>query len=213
MPGFYQPAVVPAELTVLLSALPPDDAHRLFETFQFAAAAHAGQQRDEGAPFIEHPVRVAVLLWREFNRNDLDLLLAALTHDVLEDCREITPVVLGDLIGPTALDYVIAVTKPPAPIGAKDARDRAYLESLPLLSLDARLLKLADRIDNVRSVIHSPDRAKAQRYLDVTVRNFIPLAAMTDITAARLLSEATEALERHLSASPPSSARADVPPL
>lgn len=183
---------------MLLAALPPDDARRVHETFQFAAAAHACQTRDEGTPFIEHPVRVACILWFELGRRDPDLIAAALTHDVLEDCPEIDAQILGSLIGDRALSWVVDVTKPPAADGDTERRDRAYLSRLPALATEARVLKLADRIDNVRAVVHSPDRAKASRYLQVTRATFIPLAATTDLTAERLLSAACDALAAHL---------------
>lgn len=195
---YYRPASIPPPLALTLAALPAEAAQRVQQTYQFAAAAHAGQERDEGTPFIEHPLRVAEILWFELGRREPDLILAALTHDILEDCPEIDAPLLEEIIGTRALAWVKAVTKPPAQGADRPVRDRTYLDHLPHLPREARLLKLADRIDNVRSVVKSPDRAKARRYLSVTRAEFIPLATATDITAARLLEAACDALEQHL---------------
>src|SRR4051812_37073090 len=121
----YQPAPLPASLTIVLGALAPDDARQLFAAFQFAAAAHAEHTRDEGTPYIDHPARVADILWSELGCRDVDVLAAALTHDVLEDCDWITPDILSGVIGARALALVTAVTKARVPENAKPARDRA----------------------------------------------------------------------------------------
>lgn len=194
----YRPAPVPPALTLVLAALAPDDARRLHETYQFAAAAHAGQMRDEGTPFIEHPVRVAVILWSELGCRDIDTLLAALAHDILEDCEEISADILEGVIGADALQLVDGVTKRAVEPTLKAERDRAYLEQLRALPHAARLLKLADRIDNLRGVIHAGDPAKARRYLAVSRAEFIPLAVRTDPAAERLISDACDALAAYI---------------
>jgi guanosine-3',5'-bis(diphosphate) 3'-pyrophosphohydrolase len=205
MSSYYRPAVVPPQLAIILAAMTSEDAERVQQAFQFAAAAHALHTRDEGTPYIDHPVRVAGIVWSELGRREPDLVVAALTHDILEDCPEITADILEGVIGSRPLGWVIDVTKAPPADGDKARRDRDYLDRLPRLTVEARLLKLADRIDNVRSVVLSPDRAKALRYLTVTRENFLPLAAATDVTAERLLAAACQTLENWL-AQPPAEA-------
>ncbi len=194
----YQPAPIPAPLTMILATQPEDDARRLEYVFQFAAAAHGAQLRDEGTPFIDHPVAVAAILWGELSCRDADMLVAALMHDVLEDCAEIEPEALASLIGPRAFDLVESVTKPPVPEECKPERDRAYLDRLREAPEDVRLLKLADRIHNLRQVIHANDPAKARRYLEVSRLEFYPLALATNADAARLVGEACDAIECYL---------------
>lgn len=193
----YQPVDRPAALTMLLSLLDDEDARHLDATFQFAAAAHVGQLRDEGTPFIEHPVAVAVILWDELGCRDVDILSAALTHDILEDC-DIDPAALQTLIGERAYALVSHVTKQQVANEEKAQRDAAYLEALGHANADARLLKLADRIHNLRSIPLSGDTAKAGRYLSISRDAFIPLALRTDPTAARLIEEACDAIEEYL---------------
>lgn len=196
----YQPTPIPAPLTMILATLPPDDAGRLHYAFQFAAEAHRGQRRDEGTPFIDHPVAVAEILWGDLACRDVDMLVAALMHDVLEDRAEVEPGVLESLIGPRAFSLVEHVTKPPVPDERKPLRDREYLDRLREAPADVRLLKLADRIHNLRQVIHAGDPEKARRYLEVSRLEFYPLALATSAAAARHVAEACDAIERYLDA-------------
>lgn len=196
----YTAAPIPISLTTILAGCDPESAERIVESFRFAAAAHDGQQRDQGSPFIDHPVAVAGILWHELGCRDTDVLVAALLHDVLEDCDWIDPEILADLIGMRALAMVKHVTKPPVPLEERDKRDNIYLESLPHLPHESRLLKLADRIHNLRQVVHAGDRAKAGRYLSVSRERFYPLALSTDPAAARLIEEACAIIERFLHA-------------
>jgi GTP pyrophosphokinase len=55
------------------------------EAFEFAREAHAGQVRDEGTPYIVHPVRVAATLVHELEVFSPRLVCAALLHDVIEE--------------------------------------------------------------------------------------------------------------------------------
>ncbi len=195
----YRPAEISPALSLILAALAEHDRQRLQQAYLFVAAAHQGQTRDEGTPYIEHPVRVVQILWHELGyQDDTDLVIAALAHDVLEDSPEVTPELLGSIFGERVLGIVSDLTKPAVPREQREERDRAYMDRLPGLSLDSRLVKLADRIDNLRSVIHANNPAKAQRYLAVSRAEFLPLALATDATAARLISEACDAIERYL---------------
>lgn len=183
---------------VLLSAVRVDERAGLLRAYDFAAAAHAGQLRDEGTPFIEHPVRVAVILATELDCPDAEALAAALNHDVLEDCPDISRAELAGVIGERACAIVCDVTKWPVAPEHKAARDRAYLDSLPLLGHTSRLVKLADRIDNLRAVTRSGDPEKARRYLAVSLDEFVPLAEQTDQRATQLVLEACDAIAQYL---------------
>jgi GTP diphosphokinase / guanosine-3',5'-bis(diphosphate) 3'-diphosphatase len=194
----YTPADIPPELITILALCDPDDADRIIVTFQFSAAAHSGQHRDEGTPFIEHPVAVASILWHELGLRDADVLLAALMHDVLEDCSWISREAVEDLIGGRAAGMVHQVSKRPVAASERAARDAEYLDSLSSLPLESRILKLADRIHNLRCVPLANDPDKARRYLEVSRERFYPLALITDPAAARLIAEACDAIESYL---------------
>ena len=195
---YEAPDPPPHELTLIQASLAPDDAVRLECAYRFAEAAHRGQVRDEGTPFIEHPVRVATVLWDEFGVRDVELLIAALNHDAIEDNDDVNRCLVASAFGERVASLVCDVTKEPAGPEGREARDRKYLDHLRDLSEDSRLLKLADRIDNLRSIPRSNDEAKKRRYLEVSRAEFLPLAAATDPVAHRLVAEACDAIERLL---------------
>jgi (p)ppGpp synthase/HD superfamily hydrolase len=141
---------------------------------------------------------VAVILATELGCTDADALAAALNHDVLEDCPCIGRAELAGVIGERACAIVCDVTKWPVSPEHKAARDRAYLDSLPTLSHTSRLVKLADRIDNLRAVIRSGDPDKARRYLAVSLDEFVPLADQTDPRAKQLVLEACRTIAAYL---------------
>jgi (p)ppGpp synthase/HD superfamily hydrolase len=198
----YRPAVIPPSLTSMLTLLHVDDAQRLTSAYRFAAAAHAVQTRDEGSPFIDHPVAVATILSVELGCRDVDILIAALNHDVLEDCHWLRRSDVAGALGERATAFVEEVTKEQVPTAEKAARDQRYLEHLWQITPEAKLLKLADRIHNLRSIPNANDPAKARRYLDVSRAEFYPLALTVDPTAARLIAEACDAIETYLESHP-----------
>ena len=194
----YHVPQTPPDIALISATLPGTDAARVEQAFRFAAAAHDGHFRDEGTPYIDHPVRVARILWEDLGSRDVDLIVAALNHDVLEDCAWLDETVLAGALGARATSLIKDVTKAKVAEEDKPARDRAYLDSLRGLSHDSRLLKLADRIDNLRGVIHAGQPDKATRYLKVSREEFIPLALATDPRAADLVSLACDEVERYL---------------
>lgn len=194
----YRPAEIPPALTSVLTGLHRDDAERLASGFRFAAAAHAEHTRDEGTPFIDHPIAVAVILSEELGCRDVDVLIAALNHDVLEDCGWLRRVEVAGAIGERATGLVAEVTKERVPPAETAERDRRYMEHLWRITPDAKLLKLADRIHNLRSIPNANDPAKARRYLEVSRSEFYPLALTIDPTAARLIAEACDSIEAYL---------------
>lgn len=196
----YRAPRTPPDVALIIATLPTDDSGQIVAAYRFAAAAHEGQLRNEGTPYIEHPVRVARILWEELGSRDVDIFIAALNHDVLEDCDWLDSDVLSGALGTRATELVEHVTKPAVPEGEKAARDLAYMDSLWEIPREARLLKLADRLDNLRSVIYAGDPAKAARYLTVSRDKFIPLALATDPVAAQLISEACGRIEQYLAA-------------
>ena len=195
----YRPAEIPPVLTNILIGLHAEDAERLASAYRFAAAAHAEHTRDEGSPFIDHPVAVAIILNDELGCRDVDVLIAALNHDVLEDCGWLGRADVAGAIGERATGIVAEVTKELVPDSEKSARDQRYLEHLWQIGPEAKLLKLADRIHNLRSIPNANDPAKARRYLDVSRREFIPLALTVDPAAARLIAEACDTIDAYLS--------------
>lgn len=190
---------LPSALSDISESLNPVDRERLVAAWELAARVHAAQLRDEGTPYIDHPAAVAAILWHELGCHDIDALLAAITHDVIEDGDGVTHEHVSQRIGAKAARMVVHLSKAPVPVDRKTIRDEEYLTSLETVDTLTRLVKLADRIHNLRSVLASPDGDKVRRYLAVSRERFIPLAIATDHTAAQLIADACDAIEASLS--------------
>lgn len=168
-----------ARLNDLLASLqgrPPRELEQIKRAYQIAERAHHGQRRDEGSPYIEHPLRVALILVNEVKRTEPDLVCAALLHDVVED----TPVTLAEIqeiCGDTVAHFVELLTKEKiSDPEAKRQATRRYLQRIAADSHEVLLLKLADRLDNLRSVALIPDWEKRRKYLLETYWLFLPIA-------------------------------------
>jgi len=116
----------------------------------FAARAHAGQVRKDGrTPYISHPLRVAMIVRHEFGCDDEAALAAAALHDTIEDsCTDYDE--LLEEFGADVADLVAALTKDMRLV--EPARERAYDEQLSRADWRARLVKLADVLDNLRDL-------------------------------------------------------------
>lgn len=159
-----------------------------------ARIAHAGQTRDEGSDYIEHPVRVALILLDECGVRDPAEIATALCHDVLED-SQIAAGELAKRTSPEVASQVSALTKDPiatalagdARTAAKTARDNRYYALIAEAPLAVRRVKCADRLDNLRSVGKSPEKGKASRYAAETRIHVLPIARATEEHLAKEL--------------------------
>lgn len=113
----------------------------------FAAAAHAGQRRkNDGTPYVLHPLGVAHLIASVGGVRDRDVLVAAILHDVVED----TSATLDDVersFGANVRDIVAEVTDDKTT--SKLERKRAQVANAPRKSHAAKVVKLADKLHNV----------------------------------------------------------------
>jgi len=179
-PGtFDAPVTVERVWTDFVAGLPdPADRQALARALAFARARHGSQfRRGSDTPYWVHLVRVAMELAR-WGETSPVLLQAALLHDTVED----TDTTMGEIrtgFGPEVADLVDWLTAP------EDAdAQRAYYARLQANApLEAQLLKLADRVDNLRSiqalVMRTGERYRrwAGAYLRRTVWQVLPLAA------------------------------------
>jgi (p)ppGpp synthase/HD superfamily hydrolase len=142
--------------------------------YEVAEAAHEGQMRDEGTPYILHPVRVAVSLVDELEIYSPRLVSSALLHDVIED-SPITRQQIADLFGKDVAEIVWLLTK------FDDVSLPAYLSAIEAASdTGAAIVKLCDRLDNLRFLAHSPRAEKKRRYIHTTEAFYLPMALRTN---------------------------------
>lgn len=144
---------------------------QLLTAIQFAAHKHQTQRRKDvdASPYINHPIEVATILATRGGVTDLPTLIAAVLHDTIEDTQT-TPEELEAHFGPEVRSLVLEVTDDKRL--PKLERKRLQIEHAPLRSPKAKLVKLGDKIANVRDVTHFPpgdwDLARRREYLDWT---------------------------------------------
>ena len=156
--------------------LKPKDVARLAEAYRFSEAAHAGQTRQSGDPYISHPLAVAGIL-AEWHL-DGQTLMAALLHDVTED-TSITKDEISDTFGKPVADLVDGVSKLDRIEfqSAEDAQAENFRKMLLAMARDVRviLIKLADRLHNMRTLgAVTPDQRR--RVARETMDIYAPIA-------------------------------------
>ena len=174
-----------AAATAPLSTLPdpgrfgylkPKDVARLAEAYRFSEAAHAGQKRQSGDPYISHPLAVAEILadWHL----DGQTLMAALLHDVTED-TSVTKDEISDTFGKPVAELVDGVSKLDKIEfqSAEVAQAENFRKMLLAMARDVRiiLIKLADRLHNMRT-LGAVAPAKRRRVARETMEIYAPIA-------------------------------------
>ncbi len=127
----------------------------ILQALAFAARKHRDQRRKDhhASPYINHPIALADILVNEGGVTDIDVICAALLHDTIED-TETTVEELEQAFGATVAGIVVEVTDDKAL--PKAERKRLQIEHAPHLSDAARLVKLADKISNLRDLLDHP---------------------------------------------------------
>jgi len=156
--------------------LPSEQSAQLRRAWAVGAAAHAGQSRRSGEPYITHPVAVATVLAEQ--RVDVETLIAAILHDTLED----TPLSRESIVsefGETVADLVDGVTKLDKLQFAdrQEAAAESFRKMLLAMARDLRviLIKLADRLHNMRTLSAQTPEAR-ERIARETLEIYAPIA-------------------------------------
>ena len=156
--------------------LPSAEIARIKEAFRFADAAHLGQFRKSGEPYITHPVAVAELLaeWKL----DSPAIQAALMHDVLEDSG-VRKQEMAERFGPVVAELVDGVSKLDRLRfdSNEEAQAESFRKMLLAMGRDVRviLIKLADRLHNVRT-LEAMAPEKQRRIARETLEIYAPIA-------------------------------------
>lgn len=127
----------------------------LIHAAAFAAHKHRDQRRKDAAasPYVNHPLALADVLANEGGVEDVDVLCAALLHDTIED-TETTVEELQREFGSKITSIVLEVTDDKSL--PKAERKRLQIEHAGHASHEARLVKLADKVCNLRDILASP---------------------------------------------------------
>ena len=148
---------------------PEEELALLFRALAFAAHKHRDQRRKdaEASPYINHPIALAEVLAGEGGVTDVEVLAAALLHDTIEDTAT-TVEELRAQFGGRIADMVVEVTDDQQL--PKPERKRLQIEHAAALSRGAKLVKLADKVCNLRDVAERPpakwDLQRRQEYFE-----------------------------------------------
>src|SRR4051794_33916291 len=161
------------------------DRELVTRAFRYAAAAHEGQQRQSGSPFIEHPVGVAQICAQL--HLDEQTLAAALLHDVVEDTESDIDDVRAEF-GDEVAKLVEGVTKLTRIQfqSREHAEAENYRKMVVAMSEDVRviLIKLADRLHNMRTIEYLGKQKQIQKAKE-TLEVYAPLAHRLGIHAIK----------------------------
>jgi GTP pyrophosphokinase len=160
----------------LSTYLKPKDVEHVRVAIEFSRAAHQGQMRHSGDPYVSHPIAVARILTPL--HIDAQAIIAALLHDVVEDTEVTTEQVakkfgkpVSELVeGLSKLDRIQFETR-------EDAQAENFRKMLLAMARDVRviLIKLADRLHNMRTLDSmAPD--KRERIARETMEIYAPIA-------------------------------------
>ncbi len=156
---------------------PASDSEKIRAAYEMAEKAHAGQKRDSGEPYINHPLQVAWIL--ASMEIDDTTIIAGLLHDVVEDTT-VSAEEIEEKFGHDAMVLVQGVTK----LSKLEFRTRhdAQAENLRkmfmAMSSDIRiiLIKLADRLHNMRTISSHRSQLRQKEIAEETLSIYAPLA-------------------------------------
>lgn len=172
----------------------------LLQAAAFAADRHTGQHRKdaERSPYINHPLQVAAVLAVEAGIEETSTLVAALLHDTVED-TDTTLAELEAAFGPEVAGIVAEVTDDKSL--PQQERKELQVQHAPHISRQAKLVKMADKICNVRDIGGRPPadwlQARRVEYLDWTERVVAGCRGVNQ-RLERLYDEALEAARRRV---------------
>ena len=159
-----------------LGYLSKSEARLVREAYRFADAAHLGQFRADGKPYITHPIAVAGMVadWKL----DAQAVMAALMHDTIED-RGVTKAELIEKFGAPTADLVDGLTKLDKLQFStrEEGQAESFRKMLLAMARDVRvvLVKLADRLHNMRTIrALAPERRR--RIARETLEIYAPIA-------------------------------------
>ncbi|MCG8531307.1 MAG: HD domain-containing protein, partial [Desulfovibrionales bacterium] len=169
-------------LDTILEYNPTADLDIIDRAYIYSARVHEGQVRLSGEPYLSHPLEVAHIL--AHMKLDVESIAAALLHDVIEDTPA-TKEDIAELFGPGVAHIVEGVTKLSAlTFSTKVAQQAESLRKMILAMADdirVVLIKLADRIHNMRTLKYHKRPEKQAAIAQETLDIYAPIAARLGI--------------------------------
>jgi len=166
----------------LLKKFPEADQQTILKAFELAKSQHQGQLRKEGAPYIIHPLSMAVYLMRKLKITDVDFIVATLLHDTIEDCDLDAWKIRNEFNKKTA-SLVQALTRKRPDDETEEQKKinkpKMFKELLEQ-NKDVLLIKAVDQLDNLKRWPYipkdSPAVIKFPRWIDEAEEYYLEIS-------------------------------------
>lgn len=156
------------------------------------AHGHMNQTREDGTRYFEHPREVTLIIMDEFKLKEPNLIIGSLLHDTGEDTpnfgnptkmkysewRLQADFLLSKIFNPQVAEIFLAVTKPHVDgleVRSKKQADHIALFNLSQASAEAKVVKMADRLHNLRSIDAITDSNRKYRKFKETIDDYFPI--------------------------------------
>ena len=145
------------------------DLKLVLKALEFSARKHKNQRRKdvEASPYINHPISLANILCNEAHVTDVNVICGALLHDTIEDTETVAEELEAEF-GTEIKNIVMDVTDDTSL--HRHERKQAQIDHAPHISQQAQLIKLADKISNLRDMSINPPPTwsleRRQQYFD-----------------------------------------------
>jgi GTP diphosphokinase / guanosine-3',5'-bis(diphosphate) 3'-diphosphatase len=135
--------------------IPERELGLFLKALRFAAEKHRIKPRKDAAqtPYINHPIAVVELLWVVGGIREMQILIAAILHDIVED-TDTNPEEIQRYFGEAVLGFVLELSDNKSL--PKNKRKRLQIETAPGKTPEAKCIKLADFVCNLRDISQSP---------------------------------------------------------
>lgn len=134
------------------------------------------EKRDQGIPFIYHPIGVALIIKNKLKIKNPKIIIIALLHDVIEQNRIMAEKNILNKLGKSCLRSIWKLTKEHVAFGRvkKIDDDKKYFRKMLRISDDLFIIKLSDRISNLRELSQCGDYIKIKKYIKDLDTFYIP---------------------------------------
>ncbi|MBN1448613.1 MAG: bifunctional (p)ppGpp synthetase/guanosine-3',5'-bis(diphosphate) 3'-pyrophosphohydrolase [Bacteroidetes bacterium] len=176
----------------------PVDLTTIIGAYEMASSVHEFQVRNDSTPYFWHISRVARIVVQELEYYNGDVISASLLHDVLEDSDIITAEVIKYNFN-AYISYIVEVlTKKIHLFGVqREQSDQEYIERLRFASVDCKIVKFAERLDNYRCLEYGVKR-NPFRYIEETERDYYSMTEIDDHPMLHRMIEEMDRIKRKL---------------
>ncbi len=173
-------------LTQCIKYIEKPDLELITKAFYFCCDKHKDIKRESGEPYYTHPLKTALSLMEDFSIKDNAATVAALLHDTVEDVPDVSINLITELFGSEIARIVDGLTKIKGTKTRQFDKTATYGKLFLALVEDVRaiIIKLADRLDNMRTLSHlNEEKRKAIAY--ETLNFYTPFAQRLGLTKIR----------------------------